>query len=312
MTYDRLIRSELYESERFLDLASDTARLIFVALLCEADDFGNLRGGERRLYRWAHGFATVKDPADVIRIFSELCDHDLIRRYVVDSKPYFHIPRFRNQRTYAVRHCPPSPWCDPNAHTGPYKADSRPDYTLFRPVKTTPEERFVLHQRLDSLEQNHVLDKPSTIGVDTHSEKMPQNVAGTHHNRQLVDTNSQPNQQLTLKPDSDLPQTCVNPDTNLKIGLGVGRKTRALPRVALRDDWTIPSGWIDWAISHALESGHRTIASQWLAMSEAFADWHRANGVLRANYLAAWRNWVRRADLARLASENPDRDFPGI
>ena len=42
---DRLIRDELLESDRWLDLHSDTTRLAYVGLLLLADDFGNLEGG---------------------------------------------------------------------------------------------------------------------------------------------------------------------------------------------------------------------------------------------------------------------------
>lgn len=118
MPYNRLLRWELFRSERFLSLPSDTHRLIFTSLLTESDDFGNLEGGARRLWRWMQGFSQVKLEQDAIKILSDLQDSDLIRRYEVESREFWHIPRFYNQRTWWSRICPPSPWCDVHAPTG--------------------------------------------------------------------------------------------------------------------------------------------------------------------------------------------------
>jgi len=111
MPYDRILRHELLRSERFLKLPTDTHRLIFIALLTEADDFGNIEGGSSRMWRWMHGFSQVKDEAGSIRLMSDLQDVDLARRYEVEGKEFWHIPRFRNSRRYTRRHHPQSPWC---------------------------------------------------------------------------------------------------------------------------------------------------------------------------------------------------------
>lgn len=114
--YDRLVRAELYKSDRWLDLPSDTHRLVFCGLIHECDDFGNLEGGARRMFRWMHTFAQVKTEADAMKIMSDLADVDLVRRYVVlrgDTEfEYWHLPRFKNSRRYTSRKHPRSPWCD--------------------------------------------------------------------------------------------------------------------------------------------------------------------------------------------------------
>ena len=147
MPYDRLLRYELFRSVRFLDLPSDTHRLVYVALIPEADDFGNLEGGPRRLWRWMHSVSQVKDEAHTVKLLSDLQDADLVRRYEVDGREFWHLPRFKNQRTYWTRICPPSPWCDPLAYTGSFKrvtkqtdkqggiekSDSDLNQTSFRP-----------------------------------------------------------------------------------------------------------------------------------------------------------------------------------
>lgn len=107
---DRIIRDEILQSVRWGDLPTDTHRLVFVALVLRADDYGNIEGGPRRLYRWMVSFTQIKSEADSIKIMSDLQDADLIRRYEVESREFWHMPRFRNSRRYWSRNCPPSPY----------------------------------------------------------------------------------------------------------------------------------------------------------------------------------------------------------
>ena len=90
-TYDRVLRHDVFDSDRFVELPSDTDRLCWIAMLGIADDFGNFEGSGRRLWRWANGFAQVKTEADIACILSRLCDADLLRRYTVGDKAFFHI-----------------------------------------------------------------------------------------------------------------------------------------------------------------------------------------------------------------------------
>lgn len=110
--YDRVIRADLYQSDRWLDLPTDTHRLVFNALVHEADDFGNLDGGARRLFRFMQRFCQVKTEADAMKIMNDLADADLVRRYEVFGTEYWHLPRFKNTRRYTSRKYPRSPWCD--------------------------------------------------------------------------------------------------------------------------------------------------------------------------------------------------------
>ncbi len=107
---DRVIRDELLQSDRWLDLPTDTDRLAFVGLLLKCDDFGNLEGGPRRLFRFLHNFTQVKTPEAAATTLLHLSDADLMRRYEVDKREYWHLPRFRPHRQYLVRSYPQSPW----------------------------------------------------------------------------------------------------------------------------------------------------------------------------------------------------------
>jgi hypothetical protein len=115
---DRILRDELFESVRWLDLPSDTHRLAYIGLIAtRADDYGNLEGGPRRLYRWMHQFTQIKSDADSIKIMSDLADADLVRRYEVEGLEYWHIPRFKNSRRYWSRKCPKSPFDEQSNQT---------------------------------------------------------------------------------------------------------------------------------------------------------------------------------------------------
>ena len=103
---DRIIRDELIDSDRYSDLSTDTARLLFVHLLLLADDLGNVDAGDRFIRRRA--LPSAPSELAVTKILSELADHDLIRLYQVDGKSYAHIPRFR-QRLRSMKRGHPRP-----------------------------------------------------------------------------------------------------------------------------------------------------------------------------------------------------------
>lgn len=95
---DRLIRDEIMDSDRYLDLSSDTARLLFLHLVLLADDLGNVEVLPRFLRRRA--LISVSTDAAVGKLLSELADNDLIRLYEHGGKPYAHIPRFGQRLRY--------------------------------------------------------------------------------------------------------------------------------------------------------------------------------------------------------------------
>ena len=107
---DRIIRDELLDSDRWLDLPTDTDRLAYVGLLLICDDFGNLEGGLKRLYRFLHKFTQVKSEEVVATVLTHLGDADLIRRYEIEKREFWHLPRFKSPRWYLSRKVPGSPW----------------------------------------------------------------------------------------------------------------------------------------------------------------------------------------------------------
>src|SRR6266850_7129025 len=117
MIYDRVLKSELMNSDRWLDLPSDSHRLAYVCLLPLADDFGNFEAGPRRMWRWLHARTQVKDEGHSIKILSDLMDADLLRPYRVAEVDYWHIARFECDRKYISRKVPASPWDDIDLET---------------------------------------------------------------------------------------------------------------------------------------------------------------------------------------------------
>jgi hypothetical protein len=57
----------------------------------------------------------------------------------------------------------------------------------------------------------------------------------------------------------------------------------------LPNDWVLPPEYRDFALGEKFSSDH--INSE----AEKFADYWRGNGVAKADWLATWRNWIRRS-----------------
>jgi len=122
--YSRLVPWDAFSCEKSCSLPSDTHRLVYLALWLAVDDFGNLAARTNVLYRWASLFSQLRDKNCLERLISDLGEAGLLRTYQVGGQSYLNLPGFRSSRTYIQRNAPPSPWCDPNAYTGPYKASS--------------------------------------------------------------------------------------------------------------------------------------------------------------------------------------------
>lgn len=105
---DRIIRDELLESERWLTLPSNTARLAFVCLLPFGDALGNLP--EDRLWRLWRDSCQLKRRDEVAELIQTLAAADLIRPYAVDNSRLIHIPRYRQRLRYFGNLNAPSPW----------------------------------------------------------------------------------------------------------------------------------------------------------------------------------------------------------
>jgi hypothetical protein len=104
---DRVIRDEILDSERYLSLTSDTARLLFIHFVLVADDLGNSEAGD--LFVRRRLLATTTPEKAISALISELADADLIRAYEVDGKRFIHIPRFRQRLRYTNSKFPRPP-----------------------------------------------------------------------------------------------------------------------------------------------------------------------------------------------------------
>jgi hypothetical protein len=120
-----MIRDELLESDRFLSLPDNTARMCFVVILLNADDRGNLEASPGQLVRMWRDFG-IDSNAKAASIAQSLADQDLIRMYEADQKQYAHVPRFRQRLRHLKHACPASPWCDRQENqSGAQKNDGR-------------------------------------------------------------------------------------------------------------------------------------------------------------------------------------------
>lgn len=104
---DRIIRDEILDSDRYWDLASDSARLLFDHFMLVADDLGNAEATNsfirRRLLQ-----ATKPDDQAIGALLEDLARVDIARPYAVGPKRYVHIPRFR-QRLRSYKRVNPRP-----------------------------------------------------------------------------------------------------------------------------------------------------------------------------------------------------------
>jgi hypothetical protein len=110
---NRIIRDALLDSERYLNLAHDSERLLFFELLLCADDYGLVPVNYTILRRKCSPCFN-KSKEQVLKMLSALADVDLIRMYESDGSRYAYIPRGRN-RPQSIRPkwpAPPHSLCD--------------------------------------------------------------------------------------------------------------------------------------------------------------------------------------------------------
>jgi hypothetical protein len=228
--YDRVIRAELYRSDRWLDLPSDTHRLVFVALVNEADDFGNLEGGSKRLCRFMREFTQVKTEADAIKLMNELAEADLVRAYTSNHHDYWHLPRFKNSRTYYARKYPKSPWCDDTLTTveKKRKQNSNP----------APESESNLIQIANKSES-------SLIQVEDKSEERSRSRRGVGVGvgvglglEKVTSVVLSKNSGETLAPSADAPDAAASPTCVEKIPLNDGTQYEVTPEQVAEWDRT--------------------------------------------------------------------------
>lgn len=106
---NRIVRDELLQSDRWLDLPSPTERLAYMVLLLKADDFGLLEGGATRLFRQWRDACNLRHVEDADKLLGSLHEQDLVRIYEVDGKRYLFIPRFRQFTRAKKSRCPAPP-----------------------------------------------------------------------------------------------------------------------------------------------------------------------------------------------------------
>ena len=106
---NRILRAELLDSEPWLALKDNADRCAWIACVLSADTFGNMPAGPQRLVKLWRPYG-IDTPEKAAKVFGDLVDVDLVRRYTDRDKPYLHIPRFNQSRRYLGHLWPLSPW----------------------------------------------------------------------------------------------------------------------------------------------------------------------------------------------------------
>lgn len=94
----RTIKPEFFTSEDIVEL-SPLARLLYIALWCEADREGRLNWKPRTLKMKY----LPAESCDVMLICDELVSSNLVKPYVIDGEPYAVLPSFKKHQAINVR-----------------------------------------------------------------------------------------------------------------------------------------------------------------------------------------------------------------
>jgi len=108
---NRIIRDSLLDSDRWIELHDNTARVCYIVLLLSIDDVGNMEASPPRLRRLWSAYGLDTD-AKVSAVLETLVGCDLIRVYNSHDKRHIHVPRFRQILRHVKRRVCGSPWDD--------------------------------------------------------------------------------------------------------------------------------------------------------------------------------------------------------
>lgn len=203
---DRIIRDGLLDSDRYIDLPTDTHRLLFDHMLISADDLGNTEA--------THGFVRRRllqrpppqpqlEPAEIESMLAELARVDLIRRYDVGGKGYAHIPRYR-QRLRSYKRVNPRPPENIECNEIKDKLRHLPDMcpSNDRHMSDTRPSLAVEEKRSEGREEKRrERTRASRKAVDNLAQRMTAQPPGNIPGRPTSDQPEPPLPKLKLPPD---------------------------------------------------------------------------------------------------------------
>lgn len=278
--YSRVLRSSLMDSEAYCRLPSDTHRLIFASLLWFADDYGNFEDNRFALKHHLTGCTSLKSEEDLALILEKLIDAGFLFYYqytgknkAFKGKAYFHIMKFRSDRTYWARHYPMSPCEDEDSR----KSDCERKRGWPRGGEVDP----TLREKKDTFEQKQVLAPISETEqkqIEDKSKMFPGQGEGVG----------------VLKP-----LYAAQDAAKEKVANGEGEAVRG---TRLPKDWTCTEELIEVALGIARDRDFPITRGQALRIGEQFRDyWHAKAGrdAVKLDWAATWRNWIRNANLTR-------------
>ena len=159
---NRILRGEILDSERFLNLATNTERICFISLLLKADDYANMEGSIPRIQRLWRDFG-IDSQEKTSKILDALADQDLIRFYknqkdFEDTKQYIHIPRFRQRLRFTKRVNPLSPWNEPlkNNTLIPKKSDYSKTIVRLQSDYSKPEVEVEVEKEVEKNKNTNI------------------------------------------------------------------------------------------------------------------------------------------------------------
>jgi len=317
--YDRIIRIGFWTSNRVVGLHNDSHRLFYMLLVCRSDDFGCQAGDFEELLREICHVTQIRTTEAIGAAVQAMADRDLVRVYEVGlsttgqtyevpakwqhqtGKIGLYLPRFLSTRTYSRRLFAPSPWCQPERER--YGAVRQS--TIISPrlrAQDKPSTNANPVQALSPIEHKPAQDL---------SQQPPSNVAPAQQVPQVPDS-----LELTSEPvpdqrqiSADLTRGWGGEERGSKESSSKQRSHTTNRGTRIPQAWTIPDEWIHWAIGNALDQGHHVTMPTVHRVAQHFHNHYLAKTGVDAtsvNWLARWRSWWAREDLAKLATQRPE------
>ena len=103
---NRMIRSDLLDSERYWNCSAE-ARCLYISILLSADDTARCQGSEYFLR--TRCLANTVPASRITKLVAELVDEDLIRLYQCGGAQFIFVPRFKQRLRYVNSRHPAPP-----------------------------------------------------------------------------------------------------------------------------------------------------------------------------------------------------------
>lgn len=285
MARARNIKPAFFMNDDLADI-SPLGRLLFIGLWTIADREGRLEDRPRRIKAEVLPY----DDCDVDSLLDDLQEHDFIIRYEVDGERYVQVTNFVKHQNPHVRETE-STIPAPDKHSASIstsKSSENQGDSKAKTQKAAKKTRGTSKQvGGKSVDTSSSINGGKELEESTACEDVDESTI-------QAQCKAQPRQERAgLIPDSLL----LIPDSLEREGKRSPAKQSSRSRRATRlpEDWVLPPEWRDWALSERPDWNVEFVNR----VADTFRDYWISRGgaaARKVDWLATWRNWVRRED----------------